>query len=216
MSMHFTNVVKAQITQGLVKTLLERAGYRVIRLGVEELFAEVIYLDQEKYLALDLPEPLRSLPDLLIADIDTNKTFLLEVKFRKELTESSAQGLYQELNRQRLHWPTSYAVIIVADSFVKDGRFHQDYIRILKPEKTEILNVDKLRDYSEVEQFDFKNLDDVSQIIWENHIFKTHGMRHVWDSMSPLNEVFDKFGHKTGNYVNADLITGVIKDLRQL
>ena len=79
MSMHFTNVVKAQITQGLVRILLERAGYRVIRLGVEELFTEVIYPDQEKYLALDLPEPLRSLPDLLIADIDTNKTFLLGV-----------------------------------------------------------------------------------------------------------------------------------------
>ena len=91
MSMHFTNVVKAQITQGLVKILLERAGYRVIRLGVEELFTEVIYPDQEKYLALDLPEPLRSLPDLLIADIDTNKTFLLgvcpnfEAKFHKSL-----------------------------------------------------------------------------------------------------------------------------------
>jgi hypothetical protein len=215
MSMHFTNLVKAQITQGLVKTLFERAGYRVIRLGVEELFADVIYLDQEKYLALDLPEPLRRLPDLLVADTESNKTFLLEVKFRKDLTESSAQGLYDELKRQRLCWPTSHAVILVADSFVDGGRFHQDYIRILRPEQTEILNVERLRDYSEVEQFDFDN-DDVPQIIWEKQTFKTRGMRHIWDSLSPLNEVFERFGHKTGNYINADLITGVIKDLRRL
>jgi hypothetical protein len=69
-------------------------------LAVEKLFADVIYLDQNKYLALDLPESLRRLPDLLIPDTDTNKTFLLEVKFRKKFTESSAQGLYEKLKRR--------------------------------------------------------------------------------------------------------------------
>jgi len=47
------------VTQTLLKALLERGGYRVTRLGIEELFAEVKHLDLQQYLGLHLPLQLR-------------------------------------------------------------------------------------------------------------------------------------------------------------
>src|SRR6266446_8218665 len=112
MTLLFPNVVKSQITQSLIKTLFERAGYRVTRLGVEELFVEVTQLDEKQYKMLNLPLALRYLPDFLIADSTLNKAFLLEVKFRKDFNESTAQSLHYELMRQRQFWPrTSKSVL---------------------------------------------------------------------------------------------------------
>src|SRR5947209_6471825 len=133
MTMLFTNIVKAQITQGLVKTLFETAGYRVTRLGVKELFAEVTHLTEDEYKSLNLPLGLRYLPDLLVADRDLNRAFLLEVKFRKDFNDRSMKDLHFELKRQREYWPDSYAVLLIANSFVERGRFHQDYIRVIPP-----------------------------------------------------------------------------------
>jgi hypothetical protein len=78
--MLFSNIIKGQVAQTLVKILLERAGYRVTRLGIEELFQEVVHLDAGQYANLNLPENLRFLPDLLVADSTIEKAFLVEVK----------------------------------------------------------------------------------------------------------------------------------------
>jgi len=40
MTLDFTNVLKGVVTQTLLMALLERGGYRVTRLGIEELFGE--------------------------------------------------------------------------------------------------------------------------------------------------------------------------------
>src|SRR4051794_32968296 len=97
--MEFKNVVKGQITQSLLKTLMERVGYRVTRLGVEELFGEIKYLDLEQYLALGLPLNLRFLPDLLVAEPDMQKVSLVEVKFRQEFSERSMESLHRDLKK---------------------------------------------------------------------------------------------------------------------
>jgi hypothetical protein len=139
MALQFTNIVKAQITQALLATLLERGGYRVTRLGIEELFGEIKYLDLPEYMALNLPLQLRHLPDLLVADRETKNAYLVEVKFRQRFDDVSANNLYEELCKQREYWPESYAVIMVAEPFVVGGRFHQDYIRAVKPHRADML-----------------------------------------------------------------------------
>jgi hypothetical protein len=139
MALQFSNVVKAQITQTLLATLLERGGYRVTRLGIEELFGEIKYLDLSEYMALNLPLKLRYLPDLLVADLKMKNAYLVEVKFRLRFDDMSAKLLHQELSVQRERWPESHAVIMIAESFVPEGRFHQDYIRILRPDQTDVL-----------------------------------------------------------------------------
>jgi hypothetical protein len=140
MALEFRNVLKGQLTQSLVKTLFERAGYRVTRLGVEEIFAEIQHLDAAQYHSLSLPENLRFLPDFLVAEPELQKVFLLEVKFRRTFDATSAHSLYETLATQRQYWGESFAILTIAEPSSPDCRFHQDYIRILTPDLTEILN----------------------------------------------------------------------------
>jgi hypothetical protein len=200
MTMLFTNIVKAQITQSLIKTLFERAGYRVTRLGVEEVFDEIIHLDEEQYLALNLPLTLRYLPNFLVLNQELNKAVLLEVKFRKTFDELTMQSLYEELKRQREYWPASYAVILTAQW---QGRFHQDFIRIVIPELTESLNP-----------------------LWVHNVNRRESCRissssfpqSVWTGLDALYDAFTKFKHTPENqsWQNADLITTAIRDLAKL
>jgi hypothetical protein len=139
MTLEFTNVIKGLVTQTLLTALLERGGYRVTRLGIEELFGEVKHIDLPQYLSLNLPLQLRYLPDLLVAELDMTHVFLVEVKFRRRFDQDAAIALHAELTQQREHWPESYAVIIVAESSVSGRSYHQDYIRVLKPGETQML-----------------------------------------------------------------------------
>jgi len=139
MALEFTNVIKGVVTQTLLTALFERGGYRVTRLGIEELFGEVKHIDLQQYLGLNLPLQLRYLPDLLVAEIDMTNVFLVEVKFRRKFDEASTESIYGELKKQREHWPQSYAVIMIAEAFAPEATFHQEYIRVLKPNDHEVL-----------------------------------------------------------------------------
>ena len=202
--MEFKNLVKGQLTQSLVKVLLERAGYRVTRLGVEELFSEIKYLSMEQYLSLDLPLNLRDLPDLLVAEPDMQKVFLVEVKFRKEFNELSMDSLYSSLKKQREHWPNSYAVIMIAKPFVDGGRFHQDCIRVLWPGMTESLNRN-----GELNKQRFKRAEE-SGLPWNNPY------EEVWNFLPTVTTSFRLVEGMAGGFANADLITNTIKDLAKL
>lgn len=139
MAMQFSNLVNAQVTQSILSTLLERAGYRVTRLGIEELFGEVKHLAMAQYLGLKLPLALRYLPDLLVADPTVTRAYLVEVKFRRCFDEGATRSLYQALKDQREHWPESYAVIMIAESDSAGCRFHQDFIRVVDPKHLDLL-----------------------------------------------------------------------------
>ena len=134
MPIAFDNLVKGQITQALVTSLLERGGYRVTRFGIEELFSEVKHLTAAEYATLGLPAALRTLPDLLVAPPDISSAFQVEVKFRLKFTGIAREELAGVLRRQREHWPASIAVLLVGESWTERGRFHQDYIRVVRPE----------------------------------------------------------------------------------
>src|SRR3954452_3816503 len=115
------NVVKAQVTQGILTVILEHWGYRVSRLGVEELFGEIKFLDAAQYLALGLPKQLRTLPDLLVAAADLYVAHLVEVKFRKGYDEETVKDLAQEISEQRQYWPEAFVVVMIGEPFLKDG-----------------------------------------------------------------------------------------------
>lgn len=177
MTMQFVNIAKAQITQTLLSTLLERGGYRVTKLGIEELFGEIKYLDLQSYMALNLPLQLRYLPDLLVGNRDTTKAFMVEVKFRRQFDQDSAKDLYEELKNQRKYWPQSYAVIMVATPAKTDGKFHQDYIRVVEPNRTDWLIDEKFSTT--------KRWDRLAQIY---HVFKDLGetsLLYNADSITP-------------------------------
>ncbi len=97
-----------------------------------------------QYQALKLPMALRHLPDLLVASQDVSEAFLVEVKFRRNFSETSARHLHDELRGQREHWPDSYAVLMIAKPFASGAHFHQDFIRLVPPDMTDHLVDERL------------------------------------------------------------------------
>jgi hypothetical protein len=185
-AIEFRDTVKARITQSVLAALLERCGYRVTRLGIEELFGEVKFKELAQYRELKLPEQLRYLPDLLVVSREESQAFLVEVKFRRRFDERSARSLFEKIKRQRRYWPESYAVLMIAEPFVPRGRFHQDYIRVLPPHET-------------------RRLLDASL-----------APRQRWERMPRLQGVFKALAASGGNQALADFVTLALKSLAGL
>jgi len=68
MSIELSERIKHQVAKGLVKAILQHAGYRVVNCGMEHIFREVSVLDDDEYKALGLAGSLRRMPDFLVAD----------------------------------------------------------------------------------------------------------------------------------------------------
>lgn len=203
MPLKFTNRAKGHFTQSIAKMLFERAGYRVTRLGIEELFSEIIYLDQKQYIQLGLPENLRFLPDLLVATRDMTFARLMEVKFRLTFNESSSAALYQTLSRQFDYWSDAVCVLMVAEPVVQGGRFHQDFIRTIDITLLRCLDVALWKSEPIVGQFERDRQHKSISLM-----YKTHGSKGIWEMLRPLNEAFPLFGHRiTDTWVYADLLT---------
>jgi hypothetical protein len=102
--MDYKNRLKGAITQVLLKSLLEDAGYRIVPLGIEEVLRELSSLEQGRYQQLNLPPALRKLPDFFVADIEFEKTYLVEVKYRKYWNASTKRCLGRTLLQQLKYW----------------------------------------------------------------------------------------------------------------
>jgi hypothetical protein len=201
--MTFSSLLKGRIAERIIITLLERGGFRVTRLGIEELFDEIKLLSRDEYLKLGLPAQLRALPDILIADPRVSWAKMLEIKFRRAFDAEAAKELSYTLTEQRKYWPDAWAVVMIAEPFVAGGRFHQDYIRLIGP-----------GDLS-------KLTDPVPPIRGED---ERGAASRRWESLPMLTKLFyhahgeDERSVKLANqfWQGADFITTAIKDLRNL
>jgi hypothetical protein len=182
----FRDAVKAQITQAVLAALLERCGYRITRLGIEELFREVKFKELAQYREMALPEQLRCLPDLLVASPAENRALLVEVKYRRCFDDHSARRLFAALDRQRKHWPEAYAVLMISQPFASGDRFHQDYVRVLPPHATARL------------------------------IDQSLPPKGRWRRMPRLHDVFKALSDSGGNRALADFVTHALKSLASL
>jgi hypothetical protein len=199
------NLLRGRIAERILTVLLERSGYRVTRLGIEELFDEVKYLDRERYFALGLPQQLRTLPDLLVADPGVTWARLLEVKFRRSFGRETAEELFATLSEQRSFWPESYTVVMLGEPFIPNARFHQDYIRVIPPEE-----VGRLRGPFRIEIP--SNERDSMQLLWEQLPMLTTIFRF---------RDFELFGERRDDrgrdfFSGADFITAAIRELGRL
>jgi hypothetical protein len=105
---------KGRFAETIVSTILEYAGYRVLRLGVEEMVSEVKAGVARGEWALRLPEQLSAAPDFLVVDPRSGECTLLEVKFRRMFDDEAARELHARLTRQVGYWPGMVTAIICA------------------------------------------------------------------------------------------------------
>ena len=80
--MDFENRLKRELSQGVLKCILEDCGYRVIPLGIEAVIREIACLDKETYKNLDFSDAVRFLPDFCILDQNLKHKLIVEVKYR--------------------------------------------------------------------------------------------------------------------------------------
>ena len=189
-ALEFKNVLRGQTGQNIVKILFEKAGYRVKRIGIEELCPDILPLTEKQYKALHIPQELRRMPDLIALDLDTDhlSSFLLEVKFRSVFTKKVMQDLHGLFCEQREYWPQTYFVILIADPFGRKDGSHDDHIRVVPGE-----HLQKLQAKCNTEQ----------EIV------------AVWESLPGLRECFTRF-EDAENAVNANTITMLISSLKEL
>jgi hypothetical protein len=218
MAMSFTSVLKGRLAERILVTLLERGGYRVARVGIEELFDEVKYLSQDEYLELKLPPQLRTLPDLLVADATVSWAKLIEVKFRRTFDGEVAAELHDKLSEQRKYWQESYAILMIGEPFVEGGGFHQDFIRVIPPGQTDLLTgplsiEEYLSAHPECKGYEpFRHLKGGrAEAVWNNLPMMTCLFTH-WKACSTPEEKEQSIAFWTG----ADEITGALRSLARM
>ncbi|WP_322998786.1 hypothetical protein [Castellaniella sp.] len=82
MSMPFYSRIKKEMTEGIVRAILEDAQYRVIDSGIEKVLRELSCLSSLEYAALAYPEAISRLPDFTVMDRQQTSKQLVEVKYR--------------------------------------------------------------------------------------------------------------------------------------
>ncbi len=96
MSMTFSSRIKKEMTEGIVRAILEDAHYRVIDSGIEKVLRELSCLSSLEYAALGYPDAMSRLPDFTVMNRAQTSKQLVEVKYR---TDWSKQ-LFEEVEAQ--------------------------------------------------------------------------------------------------------------------
>lgn len=96
--MEFDNRIKKEMTEGIVRAILEDAGYRVIDSGIEKVLRELSCMSSLEYTQLHFPQVYSSLPDFTVMDRQRQQTqkFLVEVKYRRQWSPA----LFSEIAQQ--------------------------------------------------------------------------------------------------------------------
>jgi hypothetical protein len=127
----FRNRLKGNLAQSLFETLLEDVKYRIVPLGIEEVIREVITLDQRQYSELGLSNTLRRLPDFFVAKPEFDKTMLVEIKYRRNWTESVRDSLGKELLEQVRQWEPLYLVMFLGEK-ARDSETPASYLGVCR------------------------------------------------------------------------------------
>ena len=80
--MNLLDRLKKEMSEGVVKALLEDAHYRVIESGIEKVIRELSVLNSYEYKLLHFPDAIVLLPDFTVMNKSSDEKKLVEVKYR--------------------------------------------------------------------------------------------------------------------------------------
>ncbi|MBN8745750.1 MAG: hypothetical protein J0I24_15875 [Thiomonas arsenitoxydans] len=86
--MDFSSRIKKEMTEGIVRAILEDAGYRVIDSGIEKFIRELSVLLPEQYKTLGFPDAMSHLPDFTVLTQEQDRKYFVEVKYRRTWDKS--------------------------------------------------------------------------------------------------------------------------------
>lgn len=124
--------IKGAIALEVVSAILLDAGFRILRLGVEELIPSIKTASQQAYRKLALSRTLTSTPDLLVIAPKDEGSVVTEVKFRARWTPEVRQRLFESaaLVEQVRRWGPLYLVVAIGDTG-SDRSSLGDHIRVM-------------------------------------------------------------------------------------
>ena len=112
-SFSYPNMLKGNITQTILKTLLEDVGYTVVPFGIEEVFREIkdMPFEQKHY----IPTTLWKMPDFIVLDKEQKEVFMVEVKYRQCFDSKTFKDLETSLKQQLEFWNPIYLMLFSGD-----------------------------------------------------------------------------------------------------
>lgn len=96
MAIQFSDRIKKEMTEGIVRAILEDAQYRVIDSGIEKVLRELSCLSAVEYKTLGYPDAMSHLPDFTVMNREQTTKQLVEVKYRS----TWGKNLFDEVREQ--------------------------------------------------------------------------------------------------------------------
>lgn len=198
--MDFENRLKRELSQGVLKCLLEDCGYHVIPLGIEAVIREIACLDKEAYKKLDFSDAVRFLPDFCILDQNLKHKLIVEVKYRWDW---DGNILKEVSNQVRMFRDIILVVFIGNPPDVKYTPKPSTYVRCCKmymSEENQVCAGVKDTNGGDTTKAIFVEEEDLSKLNW-------------WDLMILQNYFFDlKISKEEESLVKAiKSISGILK-----
>lgn len=128
--MEFNNRVKGAVTQTLLKSLLEDAGYAVIPMGIEESVREIKLLGKTEYQQFQFPGTQRVTPDFLVLDWGKKQNWLIEVKYRKKWNDNTRDTLITPLEKQVRGWGDISLVLFLGEPAEVQNNHKPDFLHV--------------------------------------------------------------------------------------
>lgn len=180
--MQFANRIKKEMTEGIVRAVLEDAGYRVIDSGIEKVLRELSVLSPIEYKALGYPDTMSHLPDFVVMNRDQTTKHLVEVKYRSNWNV----GIFQEVKEQVRHY--GEIVLISVNAKAEDKNNINGPSRFLRCCRLKFDGGQYLVEYRP------KQYGVQGDTVWKPVDSLENTEKWLWWAMMPIYEVFTQLG----------------------
>lgn len=175
--MDFQKRIKKEMTEGIVRAILEDAGYQVVDTGIEKVLREISPMSEDALMQLGIPYSMWKLPDLTAFNPDKTEKFLIEVKYRS----AWGKNLLEEISGQvKVHKNLVLVSINANPPNQYDGYYPSTYLRCCRVKhENEVIKVQLRGRKEDKSNFHYwKALDEIVDGEW------------LWWAMSPMEEIF--------------------------
>jgi hypothetical protein len=198
--MDFEGRIKKEMTEGIVRAILDDAGYRVIDYGLEKTVREVTPMSLQEVMRLALPNVMRNAPDLFVLDRDQSRKWLVEIKYRSNWNRAVLESLEAQVRE--------YEEIVLVSVFANAPTLRKMH----KELPSRYLRCCRLRYRND--RFEVEIGKDRKTFAWEP-VASVPDDRLLWWKMRPIQELFPQIGERAEGRTLINAITairGILKD----